>query len=361
MSNRRAFLKTVAGATAGVLAGGRGLLDAAVSPQNTPARREVMVGGHRAKVVDIHAHCVIPEVEQAISDTMFASMFNPPPKGPLVLGPQRVRTLDERGIDVQVLSINGFWWYQSDREHAEKVVQVQNRGLAKWCDAHPDRFAALTSVALQFPDLAAQQLEHAMKQQGMRGACIGGDVMGETLSSPKYDPFWAKAEELGALVFMHPTNAQYLGLDDALKGRGDLGNILGDPLETALFLAHMIYDGTLDRFPGLKICAAHGGGYLPSYLGRFEVACKVRPLAKCANKKPPSEYLKSQIFVDSVILSEEGMRHLAAVVGSGQMVYGTDIPFNWPDSQNLILNASFLTDAQKEQILGANAAKLLRL
>jgi aminocarboxymuconate-semialdehyde decarboxylase len=362
MSNRRDFLKTIAGTTAGLLVGGRGFLDAAVPQEATPAaRREVMIGGRRVKVVDIHAHCVVPEVADVVQGTQFARNGGSRPNNPEALGPRRIAVLNKRGIDVQVLSINRFWWYAADRDLADKIVRAQNEGLAKWCSAHPDRFVALTSVALQFPDLAAQQLEYAMKNQGIRGAAIGGHVQGEPLSDPKFDPFWAKAEELNALVFMHPGSADNLVRPDAWKGRGDLGNIVGNPLETAVFLAHMIYDGTLDRFPGLKIVGAHAGGYLPSYLGRFDVACQVRRNANCLNKKHPSEYLKDQILADSIILSEEGMRHLVAEMGPGQVVYGTDTPFDWPDSQNLILNASFLNDAQKEEILGGTLTKLLRL
>jgi aminocarboxymuconate-semialdehyde decarboxylase len=123
----------------------------------------------------------------------------------------------------------------------------------------------------------------------------------------------------------------------------------------------MIFDGTLDRFPGLKICAAHGGGYLASYLGRTEVACQVRPKSDCENKKRPSEYMKSQILVDTIVLTEEGLRHLVAEVGSGQVVFGTDEPFNWQSNVDLILNSPSLNDAQKEAILGGTLVKLLRL
>jgi len=171
----------------------------------------------------------------------------------------------------------------------------------------------------------------------------------------------AKAQELGVVVFMHPQGAENVIRKDGLKGRGDLGNIIGNPLETTVFLTHMMFDGTLDRFPGLKICAAHGGGYLPSYLGRTEVACKVRNNADCANKKLPSEYLKKNIMVDTIIISEEGLRHLVAEVGTSQIVYGTDEPFVWPLTLDIILNAPFLSDAQKEAILGGNLVKLLRL
>ena len=181
------------------------------------------------------------------------------------------------------------------------------------------------------------------------------------LSLPKFDPFWAKAQELGVVVFMHPQGADNVIKKDALKGKGDLGNIIGNPLETTLFLTRMIFDGALDRFPGVKICAAHGGGYLPSYLGRTEVACQVRPNADCANKKQPSDYLKSQVLVDTIVLTEEGLRHLVAEVGSGQVVFGTDMPFEWHSNVDLILNAPFLSDAQKEAILGGTLVKMLRL
>jgi aminocarboxymuconate-semialdehyde decarboxylase len=363
MRNRRDFLKAVAGATAGMFVTRRGFVHAALqAPQATPAkRREVFVGGRRVKVVDMHAHCVVPEVWDVVKDTKLASSAGNRARGPNVMGPERLRSLDERGIDVQVLSINGFWFYAAERDLASQIVKVHDEKLSEWCKAHPDRYVGLSSVALQFPDLAAEQLEHAVKQLGMRGAAIGGHVEGEDLSLPKFDPFWAKAQELGVLVFMHPQGAENVVRKDGLKGRGDLGNIIGNPLETTVFLTRMIFDGTLDRFPGLKICAAHGGGYLPSYLGRTEVACQVRNNADCANKKRPSEYLRKEILVDTIVVSEEGLRHLVAEVGASQIVYGTDEPFNWPASVDMILNAPFLSDAEKEAILGGNLIKLLRL
>jgi len=363
MPNRREFFQTVASAAAGMFVTGRGVADAGLRSLQAPAaakRREVVVGGRRIRVIDIHAHSVVPEVFDVVKDTKLAANAKNQ-GGPNVLGPERLRVLDERGIDVQVLSINGYWWYAADRDLARQIVRVHDEKLAAWCAAHRDRFVALTSVALQHPDLAAEQLEHAVKQLGMRGASVGGHVAGEELSSPKFDPFWAKAEQLGVVVFMHPGGADNVIRDGRLGGRGDLGNIIGNPLETTVFLSRLIFDGTLDRFPGLRICAAHAGGYLPSYLGRSEVACAVRANAKCANKKRPSEYLKREILVDSMIFSEEGLRHLVAEVGVNQIVYGTDVPFNWPDSVDLILRAPFLSDAQKEAILGGNLMKLLRI
>jgi aminocarboxymuconate-semialdehyde decarboxylase len=345
MRNRREFIKSAAGVAAGTLLTGRGLVEGAPQTQaGAPlTRREVRVGGKRVKVVDMHAHAGIPEVSAVLRGTPLERYGGSGGR----LGPDRIQELDKRGIDVQVLDINTFWWYAADRDLATKIVQVHDEGLSKWCAAHPDRFVAFTSPALQFPDLAAQQAEHAVKQLGMRGVAIGGHVAGEPLSMPKYDPFWAKVQELGVLVFMHPNNAENVAKPDAFAGAG-------------VFLTHLIFDGTLDRFPGLKICGAHAGGYLPSYLGRTDVACYVRPNAKCVNKTHPREYFHDQIMADSMVFSSEGIRHLVAEMGPNQVVYGTDIPYVWPDTIDAILEAQ-IPDAQKEAILGGNLVKLLKL
>jgi aminocarboxymuconate-semialdehyde decarboxylase len=357
--NRRDFLrKAVVGAVGVHVMNRGGASRAAAASQAQPARRQVVVGGRRVRVIDVHAHCVIPVVE-IVKGTPLSGMGGG--AGNNILGPQRLQLMDQQGVDVQALSINGYWWYAADRDIARQIIRAQNEGLARWVATHPDRFVALASVALQHPDLAADQLEEGVKRLGMRGASIGGHVNGEDLSLPKYDPFWAKAAELGALVFMHPGGAENLVKEGAFGGRGDLGNIIGNPLETTYFLSRLIFDGTLDKFPGLRVCGAHAGGYLPSYLGRTEAACVVRGNANCANKKKPSQYLKSQIIVDTMVFSEEGLRHLVAEVGVEQIVYGTDVPFNWPVTVDLILDAPFLSDTDKEAILSGNLRKLLRI
>jgi aminocarboxymuconate-semialdehyde decarboxylase len=355
VQNRREFLRTLVSG-AGACAIGCGGALAALGAQQ--ARREVTIGGRRIRVVDVHAHCIIP-VDEIVSGTPLAKLGGG--AGNNILGPQRLRVMDEQGVDVQALTINGYWWYAADRDLARRIVAAQNEGLAKWVAAHPDRFVALASVALQHPDLAAEQLEDGVKRLGLRGASIGGHVNGEDLSLPKFDPFWAKAAELGALVFMHPGGAENIVKPGALGGRGDLGNIIGNPLETTYFLSRLIFDGTLDKFPGLRVCAAHAGGYLPSYLGRTEAACVVRQNANCANKRKPSDYLRSQILIDTMVFSEEGLRHLVAEAGVAQIVYGTDVPFNWPVTVDLVLNATFLSDADKEAILSGNLRRLLRI
>ncbi len=353
MRNRREFVKALAGASAAMLATGRTAFG--------QARREVSVGGRRIKVIDIHGHFIEPTELEIVRDTNLAGNISNNLNGPLVLGPARIRVLDEWGIDVQALSHQGGWWYGADRDLARRIVKVQNEKLAEWCAAHADRFVGLASVALQHPDLAVEQLEEAVGKLGLRGVGIAGHVAGEVPSSPKYDPFWAKAEQLGVLVFVHPVGADNVLKDGVLRGRGDLGNIIGNPLETTVFFSRMIFDGTLDRFPRLKFCGAHAGGYLPSYLGRADVTCDSRANANCANKKHPREYFKDQILADSMVFSEEGLRHLVAEMGVGQVAYGTDIPFNWPAPVDLVLKATFLKDTEKEAILGGNVARLLKI
>ena len=356
MTSRREFLRGVGGAAGGAFLAGYGLGAGAQS-----ARREITLNGRRITTVDIHAHCIFPEVQEVIAGSPLDGRAFPAFQ---MLGPDRLEQMNSRGIDYQALSmtIQGHWWYAADRSLAARIVRASDDALAVWVEQHPDRFVALSSVALPYPDLAAEQLEYAVTELGARGASIGGQVNGEYPSSERFDPFWAKVVELDVPVFMHPAlGAPNIVVENALAGRGGLENVVGGPLESTLFLTHMIFDGTLDRFPTLKIVGAHGGGYLPSYLGRTEVACDRFEDANCLNTKMPSEYLRDQILVDSMIFSEEGLRHLVAEMGASQVVYGTDMPFPWPETLGLILDSPSLDDAEKEAIAGGNLIRLLQI
>jgi len=259
---------------------------------------------------------------------------------------------------MEVLSINPFW-YRKERDTAAAIVKVQNEKLAELCASRPDRFAAFASLALQYPDLAVEQLEHAVKRQGLRGAAVGASVLGEDFSEPRFHPVWAKAEELGAVLFIHPQSTPDLAR--RFKGNGWLANTIGNPLDTTIALQHLIFEGTLDRFPGLKVLAAHGGGYLGSYAPRSDHACFVSP--KNCNpdiklKKKPTEYL-NQLFFDSLVFTPEALRHLVAQVGVSQIMLGTDNPYRWEDHPvDHVFATGTLSDEEKIAILGGNADRL---
>jgi aminocarboxymuconate-semialdehyde decarboxylase len=351
MPNRRDFLRAIGSTGAGAYLLGHGLNANAQS-----GGKQVVIGGQEIKIVDIHAHCVFREVADVIAGTDLDRQF----PDWYVLGDFRMDAMDERGIDVAALSVNNYWWYAANEDLASAIVRTHDESMAAWCDAHPDRFVALTSPALQYPELAAEQVEYAVNELGHRGVSVGGTVLGEANTIAKYDPFWAKVEELDVPVFMHPSDSVYLFREGALPERGGQGNILGNPFETTFFLSNLIFNGTLDRFPGLRVCGAHGGGYLPSYIGRTDFACE-RDGADCLNERTPSEYLRRQILADTMVFSAEGLRHLVAEMGADQLVYGSDQPFFWPDTIDIIVEADFLTDVEKEVILGGNLRRLLRI
>jgi len=329
------------------------------------ARRTVKVGGKRMKVIDVHAHAAVAEALELAGLKLGEGQLRPDLGVPATVD-QRLAAMDAQGIDMEALSINAFW-YGSSRDVATKICQLQNERLAEVCGKHPDRFVAYATVALQFPELAADQLEQAVKKYNLRGAAIGGSCAGKELSDPAFHRFWAKAEELGVPVFIHP---QPSGAPSELKvrfqGNGYLENVIGNPLETTIALSHLIFDGALDRYPNLKLIAAHGGGFLPSYAGRADYGCLSRP-DSCKGgtygpiKKKPSEYLK-QVYYDTMVFTAEGLRHLAAEVGTSQLVVGTDYPYPWTKTAvDHVLAAPGFSDADKAAVLQGNAAKLLRI
>ena len=342
------------------------LRGAIAQPAAAPgAKKVVTVAGTRARVVDIHAHCYIPGSAKTISAPDVAAMANPAENAPvaraLTIGDRRLAEMDARGIDTGVLSVNQYWWYAASRPDAEKFIRFQDEGLRDIVGRHPGRFVFLSSPALQHPELAAQQLDHAVRNLGARGASIGGHVNGRVPSSREFDPFWAKAQELDVPVFMHPDGAENIVKPGGFDGSGDLVNVVGNPLETTMFASRMIFDGALDRFPKLKLILAHGGGYLASYLGRTDVACDVRPTARCQNRRRPAEYFRDQLYVDSMVFSHEGLRHLVATCGVDHVVYGSDMPYNWPDTIDVIATSGDLSQQDRMAILGGNLVRMLRL
>jgi predicted TIM-barrel fold metal-dependent hydrolase len=361
VTTRRDFLKTGAAAAAtGIVFCSCGLLRGAHAQAPPRHKLPVTVGGKRVKTIDVHAHCVIPEASKLLGD-----MGPPlPVRGAdeaIIEIDKRLAAMDSQAVDMEMLSINPNW-YNRDRDLAGQVVKLQNEKLAELCSSKPDRFAGFASLTLQAPDLAVQELETAVRKQGLKGAAIGGNVNGEAFADPKFHPVWARAEELGVPLFVHPQGIPEL--NKQLAGNGWLTNAVGYPVETTIALSHMIFEGMFDRFPRLKVIAAHGGGFLPSYADRSDHACLVNPGGCNPNIKlarQPTEYLK-QIYFDSLVFTPEALRHLVAQVGTGQIVLGSDYPFPWQlQPVDHIFASASLSDDDRADILGRTAAKLLDL
>jgi aminocarboxymuconate-semialdehyde decarboxylase len=372
MTTRREFLRSTV--APGLVFCACGLIDAAYAqgshkhPNLGNKRKPVVINGRRVTTIDVHAHCLFRDAIALMGED--AKGVEPPVKGaPEHYIPasdraaveERLAAMDAMGIDMQVLSVNPFW-YRKDRDTAAAIVRVNNERLAELSAAYPKRLAAFAALSLQAPDLAVKQLEEAVTKQGLRGAAIGGSVDGEDFYNPRFHPVWAKAEELGTVLFIHPQSPPELA--KRLRGNGWLSNTIGNPLDTTIALQHLIFEGTLDKFPGLKIIAAHGGGYLGSYAPRSDHACFVSPVNCSADivlKKKPTEYL-NQIYFDALVFTEEALRHLVAQVGASQVVIGTDHPIPWEEHPvDHVIATTTLSPAQRAAILGGNAARLLNI
>jgi len=330
------------------------------------ARRSVVIAGQRARVVDVHAHCYIQAALDLMGDE--ARSVLPPVRGVpehfLQVGAQlaeRLAAMDRMGVDLQVLSINPFW-YKKDRDTAEAICRIHNEALADLCARAPGRLAAFASLPMQYPELAIEMLEHAVKEQGLKGAAIGGSVAGRDFCLPEFHPVLAKAQELDVMLFIHPQSTPELAA--RFKGNGWLSNVIGNPLDTTIALQKLIFEGVFDRFPALKVLGAHGGGFLGSYAPRMDRSCHVSPQncdPSIQLRKRPTEYIRG-IYFDSLVFTGEALRHLAAEVGVGQIMIGTDHPIPWEDDPvGHVMNTPELSPEDRLAILGETAIKVLKL
>src|SRR4029077_20391325 len=212
---------------------------------------------------------------------------------------ERLADLDAMGIDVQlVMPPPNQCYYTVPLDIAVPASRMVNDGLAEYVVRKPDRFMALGTVPLTHGGEAASELERCVKSLGMKGVEVLTNVAGGDLSEPSYAPFWQKAEELGALVIIHPN-----GFTEAKRlTRFYFNNVIGNPLETTIALHYLIFDGVLERHPDLKILAVHGGGYLPAYAGRIDHAWGARSDAHGDLPRPPTSYLR-QIYFDTVVFT----------------------------------------------------------
>ncbi|MFE6280963.1 amidohydrolase family protein [Streptomyces sp. NPDC057877] len=325
--------------------------------------------------VDVHAHVLLPEVEalvdgvSGLAEARALDALRNGPEALAVSGPMvreriprltdaavRLAAMTAQGVDVQLVSPSpSHYHYWADEDTAEKLYRLANEATAAHCSAAPDRLRGLGLVPLQHPGLAVRALDHALAC-GLAGVEVSSHAPGRDLSDPAYAPFWSRAERTGALVFLHPFGCT---LDERLD-RWYLSNTVGQPTENAVALSHLIFSGVLDRHPGLRLIAAHGGGYLPTHLGRSDHAWRARPDARgCAH--PPSGYLK-RLYFDSLVHDPHVLRELVRVAGADRVLLGSDFPFDMGTEDPVgALRAARLPDADFHAVRGGNAAALLSL
>ncbi|MEU6139810.1 amidohydrolase family protein [Streptomyces sp. NPDC047081] len=324
-------------------------------------------------VVDFHGHLAVPAADALVAGTPgFAAELAAEQRahspaslaanqaqlqrlaGKLTDVSERLADLDAMGVDIQVVGPMPMHHYWADPDLAVRLARTVNQAVAEHCARSPERLYGLGTVPLQHPDLAVALLDRAVTELGLYGVSVSTTVDGRELADPLHDELWQKAEELGTVVFVHPWGCS---LGERLAANY-LGNTVGQPVETTVALSHLIFTGVLDRYPRLKLVAAHGGGYLPTYIGRSDHAWQVREDARgCA--EPPSSYLRRMWF-DALVYTPRALRHLVEEVGADRVVLGTDHPFDMGvDDPVARLDAAGLSPADRAAIAGGNALDLL--
>jgi len=266
----------------------------------------------------------------------------------------------ERGqIGIATLEANtNSLGYRLNGAQGEAWCNLYNDCTNLLAKEQPDRFIGMAVVPLQDGARAAKVLQHAIVDLKFRGAFIGTNVNGQYYNTDAFDPFWAKAQELDTMVVMHP---EHIAGAERMTEYG-LNAVCGNPADSTLSLGYMFYSGLFDRFPNLKICALHGGGFLPFHLGRFnkefETGKKTRPAHA---KNPPSAYLKN-LYFDTLVYDVDTLEYLKAKVGTDKLMVGTDYPYTLGDWMAVeTVQALKCSNADKEAILVGNATRLLKL
>lgn len=347
---------------------------AASKPAGTIARNS----RGKAKVVDIHCHYLNPEISAKTADlkpadhdmtTVFANaitretnMKQMKERAHKLTGiEQRIKDMDAMGVDIQAVCPAPYqYFYFTEPDVGAKLARDVNEGMAKLVATHPDRFVGLGSVPLQNAELAIQELEYATKVLGLRGVEINTNVNGKNLTDPTLglEKFFARANELGTVIFMHP-----LGFTQAERLTNHyFNNIIGNPLDTTIAVSHLIFDGVVARHPKIKFIAAHGGGFIANYWARMDHAWRARPDCRTVIKRAPSTYL-NKFYFDSITFDPEMLRRLIDRFGADHVLLGTDYPYDMgeDDPMGLLAEVKRLSKADRQQIAGLNAMKLLKI
>ena len=271
----------------------------------------------------------------------------------------RLKAMDKLGIDMQAISpAPGQYYYWTDPEMGLAAARLCNDNIASIVAAHPDRFVGMGTVPLQSPEFAVAELERMVTGLDLRGVEICTDVAGEELSSPRFRPFFAKAEELGVVVFMHPSGYT----DGSRLADHYFINVIGNPLASTVAVSHLIFGGVLEAYPRLKIVVAHGGGFLPAYSGRMDHAHRTRSDLRREIQKRPTGYLK-KLYFDTIVFTDHQLEYLVQQWGADHLLLGSDYPYDMatPDPVGHVLSARRIARADKVKILGGNAVRLLGL
>jgi aminocarboxymuconate-semialdehyde decarboxylase len=271
---------------------------------------------------------------------------------------QRLADMSSLGVDIQVVSTAAaFYCYDLDPRVTTAIARDCNDEVHQMTKDHPDRFAGFATLPMQDVKAAIAELERSVTQLGLKGAMIDDKVNGRTFDEPGFLPFWQAAEQLGAIIFIHQGGPTVVS---QRTDRYHLPNTIGNLADRAVTFACLVFGGVMDRCPDLKVCLAHGGGYVCFGIGRMDRGWQVRPEARVNIQRPPSAYLK-RFYYDCLTHSEPALRMLIDAAGADRVIFGTDWPadmcIDWPVSW--VLSLESLTQEEKEAILWKNPEKLL--
>lgn len=272
----------------------------------------------------------------------------------------RLADMDAMGVDIQVLAVPPMqYYYWADPALGRRLARLQNEHIAEVVASHPDRFVGVATVPLQDVEAAIAELDYGVHELGFKGVEISTNVNGRDFDDARYQPFFARIEELGALIVMHPMGCPDIG---ARVSSYNLANTIGMPLDSTIAISRMIHGGVFERFPELKLCVVHGGGYLPYYFSRMDHAWEVRPEARKHISRAPSSYLR-QIYFDNLNYDGPHLKTLIDQMGADHVVLGTDYPYDMGYYEPLVQlgKVAGLSSDEVGQIRGATAAQLLTL
>ena len=268
----------------------------------------------------------------------------------------RLRAMDAQGVAVHALSLMPPMVYWADGTLGLRLARIVNDAMAEASRSHPDRFVVLATLPMQDPEAAVSEVDRAVTQLGCRGIYLGTNIRGKELTDPSFLPVFERIHALGAPIFLHPLNV----IGSQRLTNYYLQNLLGNPFDTAVAAANLIFSGLLDRFPKLNICLPHAGGAFPYLIGRLDRGWKVRQECK-ALKKPPSNYLRRFTY-DTISHAPASLDYLINLVGVDRVMMGSDFCFDMGYERPVkAVSALKLSRTDQEKILGSNAARLLRL